>query len=83
MMEQDNDDVAACAKEFVDKRNTFALFQQVKATTHPLKARVGVMGQLEKAGSANPAIIEQSSYLTNEKIKGSPVCEQMYKFLAG
>lgn len=82
MMEQDNDDVAACAKDFVDKRNTFKLFQTVKPTSHPQKARVGVMGQLEKAGSANPAIIEQSSYLTEAKIMDSPACCQIFKFLS-
>lgn len=82
MMEQDNDDVAGYTKDFVDKRGTFKLFQTVKPTTHPLKARVGVMGQLEKAGSANPAIIEQSSYLTDEKIKGSLVCCQIFSFLS-
>lgn len=82
MMEQDNDDVAGCAKEYVDKRCTFKLFQTVKPTPHALKARVGVMGQLEKAGSANSAIIEQSSYLTDEKIKGSPVCCKIFNFLS-
>lgn len=82
MMEQGNDDVASYAKDFVDKRGTFKLFQTVKPTPYPQKARVGVMGQLEKAGSANPAIIELSSYLTEEKIIGSPVCSQIFKFLS-
>lgn len=82
MMEQDNDDVAKCARDFVEKRFSFKLFQTVKPTSYPEKARVGIMGQLEKAGSANPAIIEQSSYLTNEKIKESAICNQMFKFLS-
>lgn len=82
MMENGNDDVAMCAKAFVEKRTSFILFQTVKPTSYPQKARVGVMGQLEKAGSANPAIIEQSSYLTKEKIKESTVCNQMFKFLS-
>ena len=82
MMEQDNDDVAKCARDFVEKRFLFNLFQTVKPTSYPQKARVGIMGQLEKAGSANPAIIEQSSYLTNEKIKGSAICNEMFKFLS-
>ena len=82
MMEQGNDDVASYAKDFVDKRNAFKLFQTVKPTSHPQKARVGVMGQLEKAGSANPAIIEQSSYLTKEKILVSPTCCQIFNFLS-
>lgn len=82
MMEQDNDDVAGYAKDFVDKRDAFKLFQMVKPTSHPQKARVGVMGQLEKAGCPNSAIIEQSSYLTKEKILGSPVCCQIFEFLS-
>lgn len=82
MMEQDNDDIAGFAKDFVDKRGEFKLFRTVKPTSHPQKARVGVMGQLEKAGSANSAIIEQSSFLTDEKIIGSPVCCQIFKFLS-
>ena len=82
MMEQDNDDIAGFAKDFVEKRVTFKLFQTVKPTSHPQKARVGVMGQLEKAGCPNSAIIEQSSYLTEKKIIGSPVCSQIFKFLS-
>lgn len=82
MMEQDNEDVANYAKDFVDKRGTFKLFKTIKPTSHPQKARVGVMGQLEKAGSPNSAIIEQSSYLTEEKILGSPVCCQIFNFLS-
>lgn len=82
MMEQGNDDVAGYAKDFVDKRGTFKLFQTARPTSHPQKARVGVMGQLEKAGSANPAIIEQSSYLTEEKIKSSLVCCQIFEFFS-
>lgn len=82
MMEEDNDDVAESAKEFVERRTTFKLFQTVRPTPHDKKARVGVMGQLEKAGSANPAIIEQSSYLTKEKIKGSEVCNRIFEFLS-
>lgn len=81
MMEKDNEDVAACAKEFVNKRDTFTLFKDKRPLKYPLKAQIGVMGQLEKEGSANPAIIEQSSYLTREKIKGSPICEQIFQFL--
>lgn len=82
MMEQGNDDVAGYAKDFVNKRDSFKLFQTVKPTQYPQKARVGVMGQLEKAGSANPAIIEQSSYLTEDKIIGSPACCQIFKFFS-
>lgn len=82
MMELGNEDIAGYAKDFVDKRGSFKLFQTVKPTLHPQKARVGVMGQLEKAGSANPAIIEQSSYLTVEKIMGSSVCCQIFKFFS-
>ena len=82
MMEQGNEDIAGCAKDFVDKRITFKLFQTVKPTSHPQKARVGVMGQLEKAGTPNSAIIEQSSYLTVEKIKSSPICGQIFDFFS-
>ena len=81
MMEKDNNDIAKCAKDYVDKRDTFSLFQGKRSLKYPQKAIVGVMGQLEKEGCANPAIIEQSSYLTSEKIKSSSVCEQIYKFL--
>lgn len=82
MMEMGNEDVAVNAKDFVDKRDSFTLFQGRKPMKYPQKARVGVMGQLEKEGCAIPAIIEQSSYLTNEKIKSSSVCEQIFLFLS-
>lgn len=82
MMEIDNEDIATCAKELVDRRDSFILFRGKKTLKHPLKARIGVMGQLDKEGSANPAIIEQSSYLTSEKIKKSPVCESIFSFLS-
>lgn len=83
MMEKDNDDIAGFAKDLVDRRDSFELFKNVKSTKHPMKARVGVMGQLEKAGSANPAIIEQSSFLTIEKIKNSTICSDIFRFISG
>lgn len=82
MMEKDNEDIASCAKDYVDKRTTFVLFQTAKPTKDPEKARIGVMGQLQKAGTAIPAIIEQSSFLTDEKIKGSAICMEIFEFFA-
>lgn len=82
MMEKDNEDIAKCAKDYVDKRTAFSLFQKEKPTKHPEKARIGVMGQLQKAGSAIPAIIEQSAYLTDEKIKKSTICMDVFNFMA-
>lgn len=82
MMEKGNEDIAACAKEFVDKKDTFVLFQKEKSTNDLQKARVGVMGQLQKPGVAAPAIIEQSSFLTEEKIKGSKACVDLFAFLS-
>jgi len=82
MMEEGNEDIADCAKDYVDRRASFTLFQKEKPTKHPEKARIGVMGQLQKAGSAIPAIIEQSAYLTDEKIRKSPICMDIFNFLA-
>ena len=81
MMESGNEDIAKSAKDFVDMKDSFALFQTEKSTKDPQKARIGVMGQLQKAGCATPAIIEQSSFLTDEKIKANPACMQLFDFL--
>lgn len=83
MMENGNQDIAECAKEYVDRRDSFQLFQTARSTKDPQKARIGVMGQLQKAGSATPAIIEQSSFLNDAKIKSSEICSQLFKFLQG
>ena len=81
MMESGNEDIALSAKSFVNMKDTFILFQKEKSTKDPQKARIGVMGQLQKAGSATPAIIEQSSFLTDEKIKSNSACMQLFDFL--
>ena len=80
MMEEDNEELADHVKSFIDRRETY---KNIKPTKYPLKARVGVLGQLEKAGCANPAIIEQSSYLTKEKIMTSTYCKALFNFLHG
>lgn len=84
MMEEGNEDIAKLAQDFVNRRDNFTLFKSTKAkpTKYPLKARVGVMGQLEKAGSPNATIIDQSSFLTDDKIKASTICKTIFKFLS-
>lgn len=83
MMESDNEDVAKDTIDFVEKRNGFALFKEKKPLTpaNVLKVRIGVMGQLDKPGCPNSAIIEQSDYLTEAKIKASDICNQLFNFL--
>lgn len=74
-------DIYSDVSPIVDKRSTYNLFASSKEFNHRDKAIIGMMGQLAKPGSANPAIIEQSKFLTDKIIQGDASCNKMFGYL--
>jgi hypothetical protein len=74
MMEKDNEDVFVNSEKFIkDNKRIDKLDSQ--------KAIIGTAGQLEMAGYANAVFIQKSSYLTAEKIKDNPKCQEIIAFI--
>lgn len=71
-----NEDISGDIETILVKRESYKLFSGKKAFNHD-KAKIGMMGQLEKEGTASPAIIEQSSFITDDKIKSDGICSEM------
>lgn len=86
MMCCSNDDVYADVNTLIAKRNerAYRLFAEPLAKKDKdydeQKAAIGIMGQLQKSGSANSAIIEQSSFITDDDICRSVSCNEVLTF---
>lgn len=76
----ENEDISEDIDFVLNKRSNYKLFISKKAVKHD-KAKIGMMGQLEKEGSASPAIIEQSSYITDDKIKRDKICMEIADYI--
>lgn len=86
MMREDNEDVFADIEQVADKREAYKLYQTHKKKMDDDrwdkdKAMIGMAGQLNKFGSGNAAIIEQSCLITNEQIAVNKSCQEIGAYL--
>lgn len=86
MMRKNNKDVFADIELVVNKREAYKLYQTHKKKMdddrwEKDKAMIGMAGQLNKCGSANAAIIEQSCLITDEQIVTNMSCLEIGSFL--
>ena len=83
LMKEGNDDVHNEVMGYLDKRNSFSISSSKDwdKDYDEGKSVVSVMGQLQKSGRPNGPIIEESAFITDDKIKSSKVCNSIFKFL--
>lgn len=87
LMSQFNSDIRNDVDVLVGKRETrqYGLFsEKCKKKDKDFdrqKATIGIMGQLQKSGSPNATIIEQSSFITDEQIINDKVCMEIIDFI--
>lgn len=74
-----HEDLYSCVSDIIKNVKSYAGY--TKPVKHPDKAAIGMMGQLDKEGSAIPAIIDQSFLLTKDKILENSQCQRLSKFL--
>lgn len=87
LMCQNNVDVKTDVDILISKRENrsysiFAEKSKEKDKDYDLqKATIGIMGQLQKSGSPNSAIIEQSAFIEQSQILGSDACTKIIQFI--
>lgn len=54
----------------IEKRDT-------KNKYYPIKSLIGVVGQLQNSGASNTVCIEKADFITLDKIKKSPICQDI------
>lgn len=82
MMVEGNEDISDNIEAILSKRLSYNLFKGDKKSFKHDKAKIGMLGQLDKSGSANPAIIEQSRFITDEQILKNNLCKEIMAFLS-
>lgn len=87
LMSQYNKDISHDVDDIVKKRETrqYVLFSEANKKKDndfdSQKAAIGIMGQLQKSGSPNSTIIEQSSFITDEQIVNDMICLEIIGFI--
>lgn len=87
LMSQANTDIRKDADILIQKRksqqyNLFSVASKDKDKDFDCqKATIGIMGQLQKSGTPNSAIIEQSAYIDDTQIQADTACIQIIKFV--
>lgn len=54
-----------------------------KNTYHRIKSILGVVGQLQNSGTSNTVCIEKADYITLNKIKSDPICQEIIRLFRG
>lgn len=87
LMSQFNTDISNDVNDIVKKRETrqYVLFSEKSKKKDKdfdtQKATIGIMGQLQKSGSPNSTIIEQSSFIADEQILKDKTCLEIMDFI--
>ena len=87
LMRIENEDILSDADVLIQKRERreYKLFveksKEKDRDFDKQKATIGIMGQLQKSGTPNSTIIEQSAYLTDEVILADNLCRQLIDFV--
>lgn len=87
LMTTSNDDIRKDVDVLIDKRvnRQYGLFSERSKEKDKdfdiQKSIIGIMGQLQKSGSPNATIIEQSSFIVNEQILNNDSCLEIIKFI--
>lgn len=87
LMSQSNSDIRNDVDILVGRRETrqYGLFSEKSKKKDKdfdtQKATIGIMGQLQKSGSPNATIIEQSSFITDEQILNDKACIEIISFV--
>lgn len=86
LMRIDNEDLFEDIEQVSNKRQDYNLYhlhmeKMNKDKWDKAKALIGMAGQLNKCGSANAAIIEQSCLVTDDQIKANKSCMDIGTYL--
>lgn len=87
LMKQTAHDIHCDVQAIVEKRRDrhYDLFKsESKAKDKDFdeqKSTIGMMGQLQKSGSPNAAIIEQSHFIDNQQILSDAICREIISFV--
>ena len=78
LMKQDNDEIFENAEGFIDRHYDESRCRGKKFDKG--KSVIGTVGQLQKSGGSNVVCIDQTDYLTTEKILNNDQCKTIISF---
>ncbi len=69
------------AEQYLDRRDSYGLPSEMGKGYDIGKSLISIIGQLEKSGCANAAIIEQSHFIDNDKLMAYSTIKEIIRFL--
>jgi len=69
------------AEQYLDRRDSYGLPSEMGKGYDRGKSLISIIGQLEKSGCANAAIIEQSHFIDNDKLMAYSTIKEIIRFL--
>jgi hypothetical protein len=78
LMETSNEEIFEKARDFL---KTDPKIKKKDLDFDQLKAEIGVVGQLQKSGKSNTAIIQDTKYITEDKVQADAKCQEIIKFI--
>lgn len=78
LMEKGYEDIFENARNFL---KTEPKIKKGDLKFDQLKAEIGVVGQLQKSGKSNTAIIQDTKYINKEKVQANEKCQELITFI--